>query len=92
VFWLPLSSVKYGSGISFSARFCRLVAVIKIAGLLLFVVCTCFISYYIWTRARASSRFIFSEVLSLGRIIAKMTLSDSFLFKAFRGFLDWGFF
>jgi hypothetical protein len=41
------------------------------------------ISCYMWTRARASIRFISSGILSLGRIIVKMTLSDSLSLKAF---------
>jgi hypothetical protein len=72
----------------FFKRFCRLGAVIKIAGLFFLAVYVFFIFYYIWTRARISIHFIFFEVLSFGRIIAKMILSNSFLFKAFRGFFN----
>jgi hypothetical protein len=88
VFWLPPSSAEYGNGISFFTRFYYFAVVIEVANLFFFVVCACSIFCYIWTRARASNRFIFFKILSLGRIIAKMTLSDSLLFKAFRDFFD----
>jgi hypothetical protein len=46
-----------------------------------------FISYYMWTCARISIRFIFFKILSLDLIIAKMTLSDFLPLKAFRDLL-----
>jgi hypothetical protein len=46
------------------------------------------ISCYIWIRARALIRSISSGILSFGRIIAKITLFNSFLFKVFRDFLN----
>jgi hypothetical protein len=87
MFWLPFLSAKYRGEVSFSERFYNRAVVIKIAGFFLFVICAFSISYYIWICARALIRFIFSEILSLGRIIAKMTLSDSFSFEIFRDFL-----
>jgi hypothetical protein len=83
---LPSFFTEYKNGIFFPERFGRLKVIIETAGLFFLVVCAFSISYYIWIYARASIRFISFGILSSGLTIAKMILSDSLSFKAFRGF------
>jgi hypothetical protein len=81
---LSLSSAEYKSGISFSNRFCRLVITVKTVGLLFFVVCTFFMSFYIWICTRALIRFTSFRVLSFGLTIVKIILSEFRPLDAFR--------
>jgi hypothetical protein len=83
-FRLLFSSAEYGGEISFFNGFYRLVIVRKTISLFLLEICTFSISCYIWVRARALIRFIFSKILSFGLTIVKMILSEFRPLKAFR--------